>query len=112
MNRALKSSERAALDVLLAADFPGAVELRAQAPTARVIDTCKCGCPTINLTVDQAAPVADVTSRVPVQADVVEGQDGGLLLFVDDGRLSCLEYWTVDGTPAQFPSPQQIRPTT
>ncbi|WAL66476.1 hypothetical protein ORV05_01235 [Amycolatopsis cynarae] len=49
---------------------------------------------------------------MPIEADVLEGQGGGLMLFVDEGRLSCLEYWTVDGTPLQFPSPQQIRPVT
>jgi hypothetical protein len=110
VNRPLTSTERAVLDVLLAVDFPGAAELRAQAPTARVTGRCECGCPTVDLSVDQATPVANVEGRVPIEADVLEGQAGGLVLFVDEGRLSCLEYWTVDGTPTEFPSPQQIRP--
>jgi len=105
--RPLTPNERAALDTLLAADFPGAAELRAQSPTARVTGRCGCGCPTIDLAVDEAVPRAQVTSRMPVEADVPDG--GGLIVFVDDGRLSCLEYWfTTDEKPSGFPPPEQI----
>ncbi|MFT7871750.1 MULTISPECIES: hypothetical protein [Amycolatopsis] len=32
-----------------------------------------------------------------------------LIVFVDGGRLSCLEYWTVEDRPAaEFPPPGQI----
>ncbi|MEU4253692.1 hypothetical protein AB0F15_40500 [Amycolatopsis sp. NPDC026612] len=104
--RPLTANERTALDTLLAADFPGAGELRAQAATARVIGRCGCGCPTIDLAVDETTPRAAVKKSVAVEADV---PDGGLILFVDDGRLSCLEYWsTADERPAGFPSAGQI----
>lgn len=104
--RPLTANERTALDTLLAADFPGAVELRAQAATARVIGRCGCGCPTIDLEVDETTPRAAVANSVAVDADA---PDGGLILFVADGRLSCLEYWsTADERPARFPPPGQI----
>ncbi|HET6710630.1 hypothetical protein [Amycolatopsis sp.] len=107
MESALTPNERTTLDTLLAADFPGAAELRAQAPTARVTGRCGCGCPTIDLAVAEATPRAQVESRVAVEAEV---PDGGLIVFVEDGRLSGLEYWTTaDDPPAAFPPPEEIR---
>jgi hypothetical protein len=46
-----------------------------------------------------------VVGRTPVQAVVVgDGYDGGLLLFVDEGQLSALEYWWVtEEKPDVFP---------
>ena len=106
MSRPLTPNERTTLDALLAADFPGAGELRLQAATARVTDRCACGCPTIELTVDEAAPPAVLAGRVAVEADV---PDGGLIVFADEGRLSGLEYWTTaDETPTEFPSPDKF----
>ncbi|WP_103337067.1 hypothetical protein [Amycolatopsis sp. CA-126428] len=104
--RPLTPNERATLNTLLAADFPGAAELRAQAATARVTGRCGCGCPTIDLAVDGATPRSPKKESVAVEADV---PDGGLIVFVGEGRLSCLEYWTTaDETPAEFPPPGQI----
>ena len=59
----------------------------------------------IDLVVDDVAPLAAVPSRMPVHAVVDgDGYDGGLLLFVDDGRLSALEYWWVtEDMPDEFP---------
>ena len=60
----------------------------------------------LDLVVDPLTPAAAVTSRVPVEAPVVDpdGNQNGLLLFVEDGRLSGLEYWwTSDTRPADFP---------
>jgi hypothetical protein len=104
----LTPAERTTLETLLAADFPGAAELRAQAATARVTGRCGCGCPTIDLEVAASAPTAAVAGRVAVEADV---PDGGLIVFVDEGRLSGLEYWTTaDETPSAFPPPESIGP--
>lgn len=106
MSRPLTPAERAVLDFLLAGDFPGAAELRAQLPTVRVSGGCRCGCPTIDLVVDDAAPAAALNGRVAAEADA---PDGGIILFADEGRLSELEYWsTGDETPAEFPPPERI----
>ena len=108
--RPLTARERAVLDLLLSTDFPGAAELRIQAHTARVTGRCACGCPTIDLAVDETAPVAGIEDSVAVEVDVA---DGGLIVFVDEGRLSGLEYWSVsDETPAEFPPPEDIRVVT
>jgi hypothetical protein len=109
--RPLTASERGALDALLAVDFPGVAELRIQARTVRATEGCACGCPTVNLEVDSEAPRAAVTSGVPVEANVVD-EGAGLILFVADGRLSLLEYWTTeDETPTEFPTSDRIRAT-
>lgn len=57
--RPLTADERGLLDFLLAGpvDSP---ELRAQAATATVVGTCSCGCPSIQLGVDQGAPGASL----------------------------------------------------
>jgi hypothetical protein len=108
-DRPLTAAERAVLDLLLAGDFPGAAQLRAQAVTARVTGRCACGCPTVDLAVDETTPTVDVEDRVAVEA---ETSDGGLIVFVDDGRLSGLEYWTVhDESPVAFPPLERIHVT-
>jgi hypothetical protein len=92
VTRALTDRERGLLDLLLSADFPGATELREQ---AKSVTASREGM-IIDLIVDQGLPRAKVVSRTPVQASVDgDGYDGGLVLFVDDGQLSALEYWWV-----------------
>jgi hypothetical protein len=101
VNRPLTLRERAALDHLLALDFPGALELRAQAASVEATGVAMF----VELSVDHSLPKAAVLNRTPVQA-VVDGHgyDGGLLLFVEEGRLSGLEYWWVtEEMPAEFP---------
>jgi hypothetical protein len=99
--RPLSPRERAVLTALLTSDFPGAAQLRDQAESVMATGEGMI----IDLVVDPILPPARVVHRVPVQA-VVDGagHDGGLLLFVDDGRLSGLEYWWVtDDPPKEFP---------
>jgi hypothetical protein len=104
--RPLSARERAALDALLAADFSGSTELRVQARTVSAITDGLI----IELRVDTSMPMATVSSRTPVEA-VVDGagHDGGLILFVEGGRLAALEYWWVtDEKPAEFPPAEAI----
>jgi hypothetical protein len=100
--RSLSQRESAALGVLLSRDFVGAEALRRQAESA----TASGDGLIIDLIVDPSLPAAVVLSRVPVEAPVIdaEANHGGLLLFVEDGRLSGLEYWwTSDAKPDDFP---------
>ncbi len=59
----------------------------------------------LDLIVDRSLPKAVVSHRVPVEAAVDgAGYVGGLILYVDDGRLSALEYWWVtEEAPDGFP---------
>lgn len=109
--RPLSDSERQVLALMLSTDFPGAAELRAQAETARVVRGCECGCPTVDLAVSEDAPLAAVTSRTPINAIVDGVVGGGLIVFVDEGRLSGLEYYAaVDPMPSEFPDLNLIHP--
>jgi hypothetical protein len=109
--RALTDTEHGVLALLLAQDFPGADALRAQLSSVRVSGGCECGCPTINLDVEGDVPLAVVESRTPVNAHVDGVIGGGLIVFVDDGRLSSLEYYSSEeAPPGDFPAPEQVRP--
>jgi hypothetical protein len=109
--RPLSETERQVLGAMLALDFPGAPELRAQVPSTVVSGQCKCGCPSVDLVVEGDLPLAAVTSRTPVEAEVDGVIGGGLIVFVDDGRLSGLEFYSAeDSTPSQFPDLDRIRP--
>jgi len=59
----------------------------------------------VGLVVGEGLPTASVVSRTPVQAVVDgDGYDGGLILFVDDGQLSALEYsWVTEERPDVLP---------
>jgi hypothetical protein len=105
--RQLLPNERAALDALLTCDFPGAEELRRQASTVLADGEGL----VIDLIVDRALPLVEVASRVPVGAPVTDDERNanGLLLFVDGGRLSALEYWwTSHEMPDGFPEASLI----
>lgn len=113
--RSLSEAERLVLDALLAADFPGAAELRAQLARVQVVGKCDCGCPTVDLAVPPDVPVSPVKTRarlVPVEGRVspLAGEPpGDIILFVDDGRLSYLEYVSYDDpSPAEWPSLDRV----
>jgi hypothetical protein len=109
--RPLSETERQALVAMLALDFPGASELRAKVPSTVVSGHCNCGCPSVDLVVEGDVPLAAVTSRVPVNAEVAGVVGGGLIVFVDDGRLSGLEFYSAeDSTPSEFPDLDRIQP--
>ena len=98
--RPLTSAEEAILRSLLSPDFPGAKELRAQIQEVRVIASCDCGCPTIDLDVPTSvarASVPTTRNRTPYEGDV-RGPEGesiaDIMVFINDGRLSSLEYVT------------------
>ena len=108
--RSLTSTERALLGALLAHDFTGAAVLRTQLDVATATTGCTCGCGTIDLHVPAGAPNAGVAGPAPVEG-TVHGPDGrptgGVLLFVEDGRLSRLDV-TSHGDPLPVPDPAQV----
>jgi hypothetical protein len=108
--RPLTTTERALLDVLLDDEFAGAAELRVQARRATASTGCECGCVTIDLHVPDDVPVS-AAGTAPVEGTVVdaEGQPiGGVLLFVERGRLAGLEVHSLD-EPLPFPVPLRLR---
>jgi hypothetical protein len=108
--RPLTTTERRLLDALLAHDFPGAAALRAQLDRTTATPGCTCGCGTVDLQVPDTAPTAAAGGAAPVEGTVV-GPDGrpagGVLLFVEAGRLSRLDI-TSYGDPLPVPAPEQV----
>ncbi len=101
------------LDLLLSLEFPGVDALRVQAGSAAVVGGCDCGCPSIAFAVPDDAPLASgLSSRLAPTEGVVSPQDGGIpgeiILFVDDGRLSYLEYVYYDAPPTEWPALDRI----
>jgi hypothetical protein len=109
--RPLSDTERRVLGVMLAMEFPGAAELRAQVDSTVVSGRCACGCPSVDLVVEGDVQRAPVTSGTPVNAEVDGVLGGGLIVFVNNGRLSGLEYYSVEEqNPSDWPDLTQNRP--
>ena len=113
--RPLNADERLILQALLAPDFPGSSELRAQIQGAVVVGRCDCGCPTVDIEVSGSALRSSVAVRgrlAPCEGRVVPEADeppGDIILFVDDGYLSCLEYVSYnDPSPTQWPPLERV----
>ena len=98
--RVLRPDERALLDFMLSREFPGRDELRAQSKDVVVVGECECGCGTIDLRVPETSQPAKVLKRVPIQA---ANDECIVLVFVDNGMLSCLEIAYVDEPSKSIP---------
>jgi hypothetical protein len=109
--RPLTTTERALLDAMLEHEFEGVAELRAQACRATASTGCECGCVTIDLHVPDGVPVSSAAGPVPVEGTVLDAGGeplGGLLLFVEHGRLSGLEVHSFDEPLATMPAPGSV----
>lgn len=110
--RNLNEAERALLKFLLADErFAGARELAAQVGGVTVLG----GLPTLlDLQVSRnAARTALADGPIPLRALVAGPDDeieGEILVWVNDGYLSGLEYaWYTDEAPSEVPSVDRIR---
>jgi hypothetical protein len=106
--------EAEVLSFLLEPEFPGVEALRRQAETARVVRQCECGCATIDLATDPAAPAAEGVREPNVVEARGRARDDGrpppeLILFVRDGRLSSVEIVSYDEPIFDvFPAPEEF----
>lgn len=107
MNRTLNDEERNLLVHVLRHGGGSAQSFLGQLEFVRVTGRCDCGCPTINLLVDRAAKTGNAESRIIVDlvGNLPDGRDIGLLVFADDGYLSCLEIYIFDHKGEPFPLP-------
>jgi hypothetical protein len=112
-SRPLDADELALLDFLLQADVPGAAQLREQVADARVVGGCDCPCPSVELETPAAAPPAGLPDGLyPVEAEVVpvgEEPAGVVMLFIERGRLSYLEYAWYGNAPTAWPRLEELR---
>jgi hypothetical protein len=110
----LTEDERAILARVLSVDFSGASELRAQVGDAEVVGHWGPSSPSVYLrTPNTVAPAPTPDGPVPVRSFVLDraGETmGELLLWVESGRLSALEYaWFTDEMPQRLPLVAQVR---
>lgn len=108
--RPLKSNERALLDGFLALDFEGVAALRIQARGVMAAPGCTCGCGSLDLFPDGASPRSTAASPIPSEGGIRDdaGEEvGGLLLFLDAGRLSYMEVNSYFD-PLPLPPPEHV----
>lgn len=106
--RPMSPVERAVVELILANEFPGAAELRAQVDFVQVVAKWGVDSASVDLLVSEEAPRSPgVTGVIPVDATVVDKTGslfGEILLWATDGCLSAIEYaWYGDEPPSALP---------
>jgi hypothetical protein len=71
-----------------------------------VISKCKCGCPTVNFALDSDPVPGKGSTVISDYLGTVEGQDVGVMLFANEGRLYSLEVYSYAGSDQPFGLPK------
>ncbi|WP_433575497.1 hypothetical protein [Nocardia brasiliensis] len=98
---------------LLSAGVAGSADYLAQIPSARIIATWGAGSPSVDVVVSAASATASgVTDGIFASGGVTDrvgAPIGEVMLWVEHGRLSAIEYaWYADARPTSLPDPAQI----
>ena len=92
---------------------PEAAPYLAQLERARVYSKCRCGCASIDLSLDGARP-KDFRMHIlgDFQWKTESGALFGAFVFEQDGLLAGLDLWSQDGraTATQLPEPEELKP--
>ncbi|MFJ7218066.1 hypothetical protein [Amycolatopsis sp. NPDC098790] len=112
--RELTRAEREVLEFLLSADFAGAEELRAQVPQCRVVAVWAAGQPSVDLAVPETVATARIADgEIPAASEVRDAAGqyvGEVLVWVEGGRLSAIEYaWVTDDAPDRLPDVSKMK---
>lgn len=113
--RALTPTEQQVIAAILSEEILGMSDLRAQLGSARVLRNWQPeGSPSIDLATLPDTPRSPLRdSIVPVDATVVDENEnylGELILWLEDGRISSLEYaWVTDAMPCSLPAVESLR---
>ena len=113
LERGLSDEERAIAEWVLTHATPPALSYLPQLDLARVTGGCKCGCPTVHLTVPERAPRGEPRDS-PI-GDVTGTADGklvGVMLFHNNGLLTSLEVYDLSDIahPYDLPAVNTLRP--
>jgi hypothetical protein len=103
--RPLTQDERDLVQWLLEHGDSEHKNLISQIDNLTVVRTCSCGCPTVNFALN-GKPVPPKGERIISDLlATVDGKDVGVLLFQNEGRLSCLEVYSCAGSDKAFGLP-------
>lgn len=111
--RPLTDDEGRVLGQILDAEFQGVAALREQLGSVQVVGRCDCGCPSIDLEPGSEGARSDQVGRLaPVELEVlpmVDEPPGEVILFVDDGKLSYLQFvYFSDAAPHDWPAEDRL----
>lgn len=101
--------ERVLLEALIGAARSGAVRYLSQLERAEVSGGCRCGCPSIDLSVGGSEHHGRPTPLVMADAESPDGVPVGVILWVCDRELSGLEVHPWDGSHCvRLPLPETL----
>ncbi len=109
----MSSGERAVVELILANEFPGAAELRAQVDSVQVVAKWGVDSSSVDLQVLEGCPRSPgVSGVIPVNSTVTDESGslfGEILLWATNGYLSAIEYaWYGDEPPSALPDIEMI----
>lgn len=114
VSQPLSADEKRVILRILDADFAGAAILRQQIEegplvTRRWIE----GLPSVDIMVGETSPAVPGRVRSPITRTVIDDSGvaiGFVMLWVEEGRISALEYaWVTDDPPTVLPPNEWIR---
>lgn len=111
----LTDAEKRVIRQLLVGDAPDIAVLRSQVDHAWVVRTWIDGLPSVDIEIDPGVPRARAIDDGPLSPPGVAFDDdwvpiGHLMIWVENGALSALEYaWFSDVAPKQLPDNDHLR---
>jgi hypothetical protein len=112
-DRDLTAQERDLIRWMLEHGKPEAVPYLGQLGRARVYSKCRCGCASVDLSVDGKRPT---DFRMCILGDFqwkdAQGHLFGAFVFEQDGLLAGLDLWSQDGqaTASTLPAAEELTP--
>ena len=107
--RALTADEHDLIEALLGGARSGAVRFVGQLEGAKVVGGCRCGCPSIDLSVSDKPVEGRPLPLVLADGESPEGVPVGLILWVCDRVLTGLEVHPWDGSDiVRLPLPETL----
>ena len=113
-DRPLSPEEQTLVAWLLKHGNSRAVAALAQVDSARVVERCPCGCPSVDFSIDGVT--AAIRSGMEVVSEfwwrTQRGNLCGAYVFLRADHLAGLDLWSIDGLEAidELPDPQVLRP--
>jgi len=112
VNRPLSADEKRVILRILDSDFDAAAILRQQIEGAFVTRRWIEGLPSIDISVRKTSPAVPGRVRSPITRTVIDDSGnaiGFVMLWVEEGRISALEYaWVTDDPPTVLPPDEWI----